>query len=73
MSWIGSQEGSCKNNFSTSVSRLRLVGGRPCGSCGGKITSFISETDSLDFDMYFDSDSSPVFRKKKFAGDPQVR
>lgn len=36
MSCIGSQEGSCKNCFSTSVSRLRLVGGSPWGSCRGK-------------------------------------
>lgn len=34
VSCIGSQAGSRKNCFSTSVSRLRLVGGSPCGSCG---------------------------------------
>lgn len=33
VSWMGSQAGSRKNCFSTSVSRLRLVGGSPWGSC----------------------------------------
>lgn len=33
MSCIGSQAASLKNCFSTSLSRLRLVGGSPCGSC----------------------------------------
>lgn len=36
MSCRGSQEGSRKKRFSTSVSRLRLVGGSPWGSWGGK-------------------------------------
>lgn len=36
VSCIGSQAGSHKNCFFTSVSRLRLVGGSPWGSCGGK-------------------------------------
>lgn len=68
VSCIGSHEGSCKNNFSTSVSRLRLVGGRPCGSCGGKTTSFISNTPrcSLDFDIFWLRKESSCQEKNKF-------
>lgn len=39
LSCIGSQEGSCKKRFSTSVSRVRLVGGSPWGNCRGKYQS----------------------------------
>lgn len=33
LSCIGSQEGSCKKRFSTSFSRVRVVGGSPWGNC----------------------------------------
>lgn len=47
LSCIGSQEGSCKKRFSTSVSRLRLVGGSPWGNCRDKYQSKFS-TGAID-------------------------
>lgn len=56
VSCMGSQAGSRRNCFSTSVSRVRLVGGSPWGSCrgygqtpsyGGKITDIQSITNQI--------------------------